>query len=291
MGEYQKIGENLYKNKNHHYLKKICSYCNNEFFCRKDKLLTKKTCNKKCYQNLIEKDKSYIIDNYINDIITGSLLSDGCINNSNNGKNYFWTHTSINEDYIDYIISETNLNLSKKFNKEKEFYYKNKKYKSKKNFYFKSKSSVSFTNYKKLWYKNRIKVVPENIKITPTVLLHWYLGDGSISRENGITLCTDSFSSESINYLMYELSNLKFLPMLNYLNNRIIIPNKRVKEFLNLIGNCPVKSFEYKWETFISESYINRICKKCNNYFDASCNNQKFCCSKCAITYSNKNCK
>lgn len=291
MGEYIKINETLYTDKKHLFLVKICDYCNSEFLCRKDKISTKKTCNKICYQKLIEKNKIYEINSHTNDVIIGSLLSDGCINNSNGGKNYFWTHTSINEEYIDFLINDTMLDLHKFSNKSIKFLstITNKEYTAKKSYTFKSMASVSFTKYRNDWYPVGKKIVPKDIKITPTILLHWYLGDGFISDSNGITLATDSFDFDSLDFLIYELNNLDLHPYINYLRNRIIIPNKRVLEFLNYIGKCPIKCFDYKWQTFIKTSYIGRKCLNCNTLFDALSNHQKYCNPRCAIDFSNKN--
>jgi hypothetical protein len=239
---------------------------------------------------MVEKSKIYLINDHVNEIIIGSLLSDGSIGHTNNGKNYFWTHTSINESYINYIMDDSQINLHKFLNPEKMFISKNKKvYKSKKSFTIKTMASVTFTKFYNKWYPNGKKIVPMDIILTPTILLHWYIGDGSISSSNGITLCTDSFDIDSIDFLLHQLSNLNLCPMLNYLENRIIIPNRRVVEFLNYIGNCPVDEFKYKWKTFIKESYIGRHCLNCNNIFDSLHNHQKYCNPKCAIRFSNKN--
>lgn len=289
MSNYKNIGKNLYRNKRHLYIKKICDYCKSEFFCRKDKTMTKKTCGKECYQTLVEKNNKYEISDYVDEVIVGSLLSDGSIGHTNNGKNYFWTHTCIKEDYIDYLINTTGIHLHKmKINSHKFTSKNGKEYNAKEAFLFKSKASISFTEYRNNWYPNGIKIVPKNIKITPIVLLHWYIGDGFISDTQGITLSTDSFDIDSIDFLLYELSNLDLIPSLNYLKNRITIPNRRVIEFLKYIGLCPVSSFNYKWETFIKSSYIGRICLNCEVVFDALENHQKYCNPRCAINFSNK---
>jgi hypothetical protein len=88
---------------------------------------------------------------------------------------------------------------------------------------------------------------------------------------------------------MQELFKLEFEPHYNEDRNRIIIPNRRITEFINYIGKCPIKSFEYKWNTFVEHSYIGRICINCGSIFDAIQNHQKYCKPKCAIDYSNKN--
>lgn len=286
--EYIKIGDNLFKNKRHHYIKKSCDYCNSDFYCRKDKSSTKNTCNPVCYQSLVEKNKTYILSGYVNDIIVGSLLSDGSLGNTNNGKNYFWSHTCINEDYIDFLMSETGLELHKMIVKKGRYSINGKTGIAKQAYLFKSRCSVTFTKYRNEWYPNGKKIVPKNIKINPAVLLHWYLGDGSISDDCGITLSTDSFDEESLDFLLYELDKLGLNPTLNYLSNRIIIPNRRVIEFLTYIGECPVKSFEYKWKTFIKESYIDRTCLNCGGIFTAIYNHQKYCNPRCTIAFSRK---
>lgn len=288
----ENLNNGFYKYKYHLYVKKICEYCNSEFYCRKDKILTKKTCNSICHQNLVEKNKSYHINSHINDVIIGSLLSDGTINNSNNGKNYFWSHTSINEDYIDFIIKDTGLELNKFSTKPVSFIssVNNKEYFSSESFILKSRASVTFTKYRKDWYPNNKKIVPKNIKLTPVVILHWYLGDGNIDSD-GITLCTDSFDEDSMFFLLQELSNLNFNPLYSEKRNRIIIPNRRIIEFLNYIGACPVKSFNYKWNTPIKKSYFNRSCTNCGKSFDAIYNHQKYCNPKCAIDFSNNKLK
>jgi len=289
--DMKNLNNGFYKYKYHLYIKKICEYCNSEFYCRKDKILTKKTCNSICHQNLVEKNKSYYINDYVDDIIVGSLLSDGTINNSNNGKNYFWSHTSTNEDYIDFIIKNTCLELNKFSTKPSSFIStNNKEYISSESFTLKSRASVTFTKYRNEWYPENKKIVPKNIKLKPVVVLHWYLGDGSIDSD-GITLCTDSFDENSIFYLLQELSDLNFEPLYKEKRNRIRIPNRRIIEFFTYIGDCPVKSFEYKWDTFIKESYINRCCINCGNSFNAMYNHQKYCKPKCSIDFSNKKLK
>jgi len=279
----------FYRYKKGLYIKKICEYCNSEFYCRKDRISTKKTCNYICHQKLVEKNKSYSITTHVNDVIVGSLLSDGTINNSNNGKNYFWSHTSINEDYINFIIKDTGLELNKFSTKPSSFISptNNKEYISSESFTLKSRASITFTKYRKEWYPNDIKIVPKNIKLKPVVILHWFLGDGTLD-DNGITLCTDSFDENSIFFLLQELSDLNFEPSHSEKRNRIMIPNRRIIEFFTYIGVCPVVSFEYKWNTFIKESYLNRCCINCGNIFDAIYNHQKYCKPKCAIDFSNK---
>lgn len=286
MKNYIKIGENLYRDSTHRYIIKICEYCGKEFYCRNDKILKKKTCNSECHQKLVEKNNLYTFDKKTLDILTGSLLSDGCITKGYNAKNYHYTHFSMHEEYIDYLISEMNIYLYKQYYKPRKT--GDGKYMSKGGYYLISKYSVSFTEMRKLWYPEGTKIVPSNLELNPTILLHWYLGDGNIGNENGIELCTDSFDENSMDILLEELYKLNFLPHKNKFN-RIDIPNKRVFEFLEYIGKSPVECFNYKWNTIVKKSYKNRICLNCGSFFDTEYNHKIYCSNECSIKYSNKN--
>jgi DNA-binding XRE family transcriptional regulator len=81
-------------------------------------------------------------------------------------------------------------------------------------------------NFHKKWYKNVnekvIKTIPRNLELTSTILLFWYLGDGSlIKRKNDlnrvpfIVLATNTFSKENVYLLIQKLKdlNLNFYPV------------------------------------------------------------------------------
>jgi hypothetical protein len=60
--------------------------------------------------------------------------------------------------------------------------------------YMQTKSLPCFTELFNLFYKNGVKVIPENIYdlLTPVDLAHWIAGDGQVA-SNGLRLCTDSY--------------------------------------------------------------------------------------------------
>jgi DNA-binding transcriptional regulator YiaG len=86
------------------------------------------------------------------------------------------------------------------------------------------------TNLLKLrekWYKERQgkhaqKIVPHKLQLSPTILLHWYLGDGSLPRRHrdenrvpAIVLATNTFTKEDVDLLIQKLRelNLNFYPV------------------------------------------------------------------------------
>lgn len=71
---------------------------------------------------------------------------------------------------------------------------------------FFTRSLPCFTKIYFLFYKDSIKVIPENIYdlLTPPALSHWVMGDG-VARPYGLQLCTDSFSLVGVVRLMNVL--------------------------------------------------------------------------------------
>lgn len=132
-----------------------------------------------------------------------------------------------------------------------------------------------------MWCPNGKKVVPANIELNKTVLLHWFLGGGMLDNQNGVILCTDSFSVEENYFLIEKLNIFGFNSYYKKDKNRIVIPNKSVFEFFEFIGTSPVVGYNYKWDTKVTESYYGRICKFCGNKFDTMCNHKKYCSDKC----------
>lgn len=70
----------------------------------------------------------------------------------------------------------------------------------------KTRALACFNELFELFYKDKIKVVPKNIYdlLTPVALAHWIMGDGAI-KNKGLTLCTDSFTTQDVVKLMNVL--------------------------------------------------------------------------------------
>jgi len=114
------------------------------------------------------------------------------------------------------------------------------------------------------------KSIPQDIEINPTVLLHWFLDDGSTSyrvRDKKIkydqirlVFCTDSFTKEDQEMLAKKVNNkydldMKTTPFHNS-SWRLRIPQSRVPKFFEIIGPPPVKSLTYKWKILATNSCI-----------------------------------
>lgn len=102
-------------------------------------------------------------------------------------------------------------------------------------FYINSLRNDYLTDLHKNWYRKvngrNIKHLPGDLNINPLVLLHWYLGDGSLIRQKGnriprIVLATNNFSKEDINFLLEKLKLLE----LNFYSLRCFSGFKNGKE-------------------------------------------------------------
>ena len=254
-------------------VKSICHHCDEGHFQYKNRIT--QFCSRTCQS--LSANNYYLTDKSV-EVMNGLLLSDGCLQYRNDSLNACFSQTCKYKEYLDYLKEQLSFPskiasynyIDKRWNKR---IYSNQ---------LTTKQSELFSSLYREWYPTGEKQVPNNLKLTPITLLHWFLGDG-YGGDHSINLCTDSFSESHINYLITELDNLNIKSNIQQHGKhpRIYIPTKYQMEFLGLIGRCPVKCYEYKWDHKITESYFNRKCKFCNSVFDANSRNKIYCSNKC----------
>jgi hypothetical protein len=148
------------------------------------------------------------------EIINGTLLGDGCIF-VDRGKYFRYKITAKDENLLLWISKQLKL---------ENHYICFDKNNDTKALVFSSRPFFKFLRQK--WYiqengKTR-KIVPKDLELTPTTLLFWYLGDGSLirrkkkdSRVPPIVLATCCFSKEDVDFLIKKLAelDLNFYPV------------------------------------------------------------------------------
>lgn len=107
------------------------------------------------------------------------------------------------------------------------------------------------------WYDSGKKVWPEYVNLTPTVLKHWYAGDGSLADGGAITIAMSNeegneskiesyFTSAGLpapnNWQTHERSGER-----SGVTHRAVWNVSEAKELLEYMG-CPPPGFEYKWD-------------------------------------------
>lgn len=117
-----------------------------------------------------------------------------------------------------------------------------------------TRTSVIYAPFYAHWYPNGKKVLPEDLEISPELLLTEYLGDGFLladiqKKVQHVEFGTYGFEEKAVINLLPKLKqqDLEFrrLP-----NNALYLRGSQVKSFLEYIGPCPVPSLFYKWQAF-----------------------------------------
>lgn len=192
------------------------------------------------------------------DVLTGCLLGDGflrCYNKHSNGSFPYFSKRNKHRDHVDFVARcilpeqwqnyvETKL--------EGEY----------------TLSILRTLSHKELlplyrsWYPEENgfkKIIPMNIEINETVLLHWFLDDGSSylrkrkTQQIVITFSSESFSKQDQQTLCDRVMNrFPLTPTVHPCNSgtgwRITIPQSQASRFFEIIGPPPVASLSYKWK-------------------------------------------
>jgi dimeric dUTPase (all-alpha-NTP-PPase superfamily) len=186
------------------------------------------------------------INSIQHEIIEGILISDGYIaNRYKKACSLCIGQRSDRLEFIQYLSHQLQLEYNIYLIEPKPHWQakvKNNEYR------YSSKSYSFLKKYDERWYDNGgIKHIPYDFKITPTVLLYWYLGDGSFNTNNKtVRFSTCCFNQNDIILLIEQL---KHLGLYSYITarNEIFLKTQSTNAFFEIIGCCPVKCFEYKW--------------------------------------------
>lgn len=184
--------------------------------------------------------------------IDGFLLGDGCISIDKRIKRKVARATCglEHKEFCEYLMKpfeEYKISVSK-YNSEK----------MKQGYFWAGRTWFHPDLYKQRlrWYPEQndkqLKQVPDDVVISPTSVMMWYLGDGSVINHNNwqsmkVRLSTDGFKREGVQILVDKLSKLKIWCHIDF-DNRIQIKAKGIPAFFNYIGrNSPVKCYDYKF--------------------------------------------
>ena len=181
--------------------------------------------------------------------INGELLGDGCLQSCSIYSARF-QYGSKYLEYIEYIRDTLKSFGIKQSGKIRKTYIENY------GAYIFSYSSLSYVELRPIrerWYPKGKKIIPKDLELTPLTCRQWYIGDGSLKhRKIGgqgrprIVLATHCFVIPDVENLIGKLIYLGFKTT-RWLSNEMYISTYSTKEFLNYIGKCPVKCYQYKF--------------------------------------------
>jgi len=179
--------------------------------------------------------------------INGELLGDGCLQSLSLYSARF-QYSSKYLEYIEYVRNklksfgiEQSGKIHKSYHKDMDCY----------SYKYCSLSYVELLPVYKQWYPKGKKIVPKDIELTPLTCRQWFIGDGSLlhreKRRPHIVLSTCGFLISDVEWLIKQLDNLGFKVTRRPSKNIIYLSSYSTKEFLNYIGECLVKCYQYKW--------------------------------------------
>jgi hypothetical protein len=195
------------------------------------------------------------------EVLHGCLLGDGGLKKSNPRSQlsmpYFYKKNK-NYDHVEFVANQLfDCNVSDRIVDDTNII-------NGKSFTYHKLSSFANENLDALykdWYPAGKKVVPNNVCVTTTTLLHWFLDDGSSShrrKESKTKQITITMSSQSFTKteqeMLCSLFNESFelgmsLKKTNSGTGYVIgISQSKSQHFFDVIGKCPVDSMIYKWK-------------------------------------------
>lgn len=226
---------------------------------------------------IIRNTEDFVIIN--KDFIDGSLLGDCSLGISNKNSDLTRPYLHKKNKYKDHLMwfAEQICPSSHITIKEVTHSIKYKDViKHHKLFTFRTQSSNKLLEFYKRWYpsnNNYKKIVPTDLILTPTMILNWFLDDGSStwrdrdgeickSRNNAsypqktkqviVSFCSESFTKEENEFLCNQIKNFGINASVIKTSGgtgwRISIGQSSTNDFFNLIGECPVPSLAYKWK-------------------------------------------
>lgn len=180
--------------------------------------------------------------------INGELLGDGSLNCRSPYSARF-VYSSKYFEYAQYVsktlrsfgIEQSRKILKRNYKKTNCYTYQ-----------YRSLSYVELLPIYKYWYPNGKKIIPRDIKLGSITLRQHYIGDGSLIHREGrkpyIVLATCGFMVPDVEWLVKQLIKIEFKATRQRANNIIYISAYSTKGFINYIGKCPVKCYQYKFE-------------------------------------------
>jgi len=211
-----------------------------------------------------------LLDNIQYQILTGLIISDASIIfKTKESKTPCFSITNITKDFISDIQNKLPFKWHNVYIIPE---HKRGNINAKESYILYSKADLGLLKERNRWYQYNnelqkfVKIIPEDLEISPIMLKYWFYGDGwssYISRtSSAIGLCTNGFTYEECIFLQKKLKiiNLDFnvnkvcnkniKTIYNKNRNYILRTNRNttIVDFFNYIGSCDIKGFMYKWK-------------------------------------------
>lgn len=147
----------------------------------------------------------------VKEILIGILLGDAHIakRSSTGNSRLIYAQTAFkHKEYFDYVLSFFLDFCTKDYSLQTRIIVDNRSHKRYNAISFTTMQLPCFNEYREMFYKLNVKVVPENIYklLTPRGLAFWIMDDGS-KQGSGLHLSVYGFSDTDVNKLMFTLQD------------------------------------------------------------------------------------
>lgn len=166
------------------------------------------------------------------DLIVGSLLGDGCIRIGSKNAAFTKIQRKDRLSYLEWmarILAPYSSGVRPVYTSEKLLGGKGgiilerqKMSKTLTAYRLDTHQHPNWTNFENKWYdKNRIKIIPEDLVLSPISLAIWYCDDGSNSASQRMaTFCIQSFTLEEADFLAKKLAEFDIFPKITHVVSR-----------------------------------------------------------------------
>jgi hypothetical protein len=171
------------------------------------------------------------------EVLDGIMISDGCLTSTTSisarlslGFKYSETLEDIKKSLPSIDFGKTNVS------------------KDGKSFHNKSKMYGDLLSENERWYKDKVKIIPDDFRLTQTSCYWWFIGDG-YNVDGNVFLCTDSYDKEYNEKIIKRINDLGFKCNLTS-RNRIRFYKDSSLNFLKWITpkNGINQQYIYKWK-------------------------------------------
>lgn len=210
-------------------------------------------------------EQKVFLNNLQLDYLYGAMLGDGCLYKAKKGINSQLIYTSKSYQHVEYVSKPFESILYKEGIKYYSYFDK-RTGKTYDRYTFRTIIDKGFEKERKLWYPDGIKHIPNNLKLNSTICLIWYIGDGgicNIQNSQYIKLSTQCFNKEEQEDILipqlsdFEAKLTKADMSKDHLQQYfILIPRRKMANFLGYIGECPFNDYLYKWNF---KEYNNKL--------------------------------
>jgi len=206
------------------------------------------------------------LTNYQNEVITGLLMGDGSVISEGGNSNSYITSCMITKEYLEYLNQEvfpivgSNVRLEKTAKQQAKHhrdsgFRKNADAENYSDVYrWSSRNHPAFNEYRK-WYSTGKKIFPNDIKMTPTVLKHWFVTDGNFNKGKyklgRISIATSNETSKDKLESYFDSTDIDDIYWKEFkINERDVMhlcfSSKITEKVFDYMGS-PLPGFQYKW--------------------------------------------